>query len=139
MYLYPCYFCKLLGLCFMHCLLALWCFELCFVVLIASFLCFGHAYIPMLLCFIECMFGWSFTLLCDHCSHFCMTVLVYDQVTHMFHIMFTWSQFTYYIMLVLLLLALPWRSNVFCASVSSYKYICSKCIIASHHFEGEKL
>ena len=93
----------------------------------------------MLLCFIECMFGWSFVLLCDHCSHFYMTVLVYEQVAHMFHIMFTWSQFTCYIILVVLLLALPWGSNVFYASVSGYKYICSKCIIASHHFEGEKL
>ena len=51
---------------------------LCFVVLIASCLCVGHAYILMLLCFIECMFGGSFTLLCDHCSHFYMTILVYD-------------------------------------------------------------
>ena len=56
--------------------------------------------------------------------------LVYDQVAHMFHIMFTWSKFTYYIILVLLLLALPWGSNMFCASVSSYKYICSKFITA---------
>ena len=68
-----------------------------------------------------------------------MTVLVYDQVAHMFHIMFTWSQFTCYIILVLLLLVLPWGSNVFCASVSGYKYICSKCITAYHHFEREKL
>ena len=84
----------------------------------------------MLLCFIECMFRWSFTLLCDHCSHFYMTVLVFDQVAHMFHIKFTCSQFTCYIILVLLLLALPWGSNMFCASVSSYKYICSKFIAA---------
>ena len=47
----------------------------------------------------------------------------------MFHIMFTWSQFTCYIILVLLLLALPWGFNVFYASVSSYRYICSKFII----------
>ena len=38
---------------------------------------------------------------------FYMTILVYDQVAHMFHIMFTWSQFTCYIILVILLLALP--------------------------------
>ena len=80
--------------------------------------------------------GWSFALLCDHCSHLYMTVLVYNQVAHMFHIMFTWLQFTCYILPVLLLLALPWGSNVFCVSVSGYKYICSKCITASHHFEG---
>ena len=100
-----------------------------FVVLIASCLYVGHAYILMLLCFIECMFGWSFSLLCDYCNHFNMTVLVYDQVAHMFHIIFTWSQFICYIIRVLLLLVLPWRSNVFCASVSGYKYICSKFII----------
>ena len=92
-------------------------------------------HVRMIICFAM----WSFALLCDHCSHFYMTVLVYDQVTHMFHIMFTWSQFTCYIILVLLLLALPWESNVFCASVSGYKYICSKCILASHHSEGEKI
>ena len=77
-----------------------------------------------------CLFGRSFVLLCGHCSHFYMTVLVFDQVAHIFHIMFTWSQFTCYIILVLLLLALPWGPNVFCASVSSYKYICSKFITA---------
>ena len=78
-----------------------------------------------------CLFGWSFALLCGHCSNFYMTILVYDQVAYMFHIMFTWSQFTCYIILVLLLLVLPWGSNVFCASVSGYRYICSKFITAS--------
>ena len=73
-------------------LLTLWYFELCLVVLITSCFCFGHAYFLMLLCFIECMFGWSIALLCDHCSHFSMTVLVFDQVAHIFH-MFTWSLF----------------------------------------------
>ena len=91
---------------------------------IASCLCIGHVYFFMLLYFIECMFGWSFALLCHHCSHFYMTVLVYDQVVHMFHIMFTWSQCNCYIILVLLLLVLPWGSNVFCASVLGYRYIC---------------
>ena len=65
--------------------------------------------------------------LCFVC-HFFMTVLVYDQVSHMCYIMFTWSQFTCFIILVLLLLALPWGSNMFCASVSGYRYICSKFI-----------
>ena len=124
-------------------LFALWCFKLCLV----SMFCCSHCTVfvcwtcihLMILCFIECMFRWSFALICDHCSHFFMTVLVYDQVAHMFHIMFTWSQFTCYIILFLLLLALLWGSNVFSASVSGYKYICSKCITASHHFEGEKL
>ena len=104
---------------------------LCFVALIALCLCFGHAYILMPLCFIGCMFGWSFALLHDHCSNLYTTVLVYDQVAHIFHIMFTWSQFTCYIILILLSLDLPWGSNVFCASISGYRYTCSKFIIAS--------
>ena len=117
------------------------CFLVYFIVLWVMFsfyalmfslhhVCVGYAYILMILCFIKCMFRWSFALLCDHCSHFFMIVLVYDQVPYMVHIMFIWSQFTCYIILVLLLLAFPWGSNVFCASVSEYKYICSKCIIA---------
>ena len=61
---------------------------LCFVVFIASCLYVRNAYILMLLCFIECMFERTCALLCDHCSHFYMTILVYDQVAHMFHIMF---------------------------------------------------
>ena len=101
---------------------------ICFVALIASCLCVGHVFILMLLCFIGCMFGCSLSLLYDHCSHFHMTILVFDQVAHMFHILITWSQFTCYIILVLLSLDLPWESNVFCASVSGYKYICSKFI-----------
>ena len=56
---------------------------------------------------------------------------IWSSCSYMFHIIFTWSQFTCYIILVLLLLALPWGSNVFCASVSSYRYICFKFIIAS--------
>ena len=95
--------------CFTLCLFS-WCFMvfcvLCFIALIASCLCVEHAYILMLVRMI-------FTLLCGHCSHFYMTILVYDEVAHMFHIMFTWSQFIWYIILVLLLLALPWGSNVF--------------------------
>ena len=43
---------------------------------------------------------------------------MFDQVAHMFHIMFTWSIFTCYIIFVLLSLDLPWGFNVFCASVS---------------------
>ena len=119
-----------------HSFSSLWRGETLSTICFGSCLCFGHAYIPILLCSIECMLGWSFTLLYDRCSHFYMIVLVFDQV--MFHNMFTWSLFTCYIILVLLLFALPWGSNVFCASISGYRYICSKCITASHHFEGEK-
>ena len=105
----------------------LFCFGLYYTSCILHWLCVGHAFILMLLCFIGCMFGWSFALLYDHCSHFHMIVLVYDQVSHMFHILFTWLHFTCYIILVLLSLDLPWESNMFCASVSGYWCICSKC------------
>ena len=120
-----------LYICFLVCFMVLWVMFIIFSLLFSlHHVCVGHAYILMLLFFIDCMFGWSFALLYDHCSHFFMTVLVYSQVTHMFYIMFTWSQFTCYIILVLLLLALPWEFNVFCASVSGRRYLCSKFIIA---------
>ena len=45
-----------------------------FVALITLCLCVGHAFILMPLCFVGCMFGWSFALLYDRCSHFHMTV-----------------------------------------------------------------
>ena len=88
------------------------CFLVCFIVFWVMFSTFAllfslnhvyvrHAYILMLLCFIECMFGWSFAMICDHYSYFYMTVLVYDQVAHIFHIIISWSQFTCYIILVL--------------------------------------
>ena len=113
-------------------LVVLQCFELCLVFM----LCCSHR---IMLMFWTCRHSYAIVhywlhvriIICFvmwYCSHFYMTVLVYDQVAHMFHIMFTWSQFTCYIILVLLLLALPWKSNVFCASVSGYRYICSKFI-----------
>ena len=118
---------------FTHCFMVLWVIFSIYDLLLSLHcaLSVGHVCILMLLYFIGCMFGWSFALLYDHCSHFHMTVLVYNQVAHMFHIMFTWSHFTCYIILVLLSLDLPWGSNAFCASVSGYRYICSKFITAS--------
>ena len=95
---------KLCSICFLVGFTMLWVMLCCFHRIMFVV---GLAYILMLLCLIECMFEWLFTLLCNHCSHFYMTVLVYDQVAHMFHIMFNWSQFTCYIILVLLLLVLP--------------------------------
>ena len=121
-----------LYVCFLVCFVVLWVmFSIYALLFLLHHVCVGHAYILMLLCFIECMFEWSFALLCDHCSHFFMTILVYDQVAHIFHIMITWSLFTCDLILVLLFLTLPWGSNLFCASVSGYKYICSKFITTS--------
>ena len=66
-------------------LIVLWIMFSIFALLFSlHHVCVGHTYIFMLLYFIDCIFGWSFALLCDHCSHFYMTVLVYDQVDHMF-------------------------------------------------------
>ena len=121
-----------LYVCFLICFMVLWIMFSIYALLFSlHHVCVGHAYILMLLCFIDYMFEWSFALPYDLCSHFFMIVLVYNQVAHIFHIMFTWSQFIYYIILVLLLLALPWGSNVFCASVLDYKYTCSMFITAS--------
>ena len=89
-------------------------FSLCFMMLWVMFsiiyallLLLHHAYVLNTHASLW-LFGWSFALLCDHCSHFYMTVLVYDQVAHMFHMMLIWLQFICYIILVLLLLSLPW-------------------------------
>ena len=68
-------------------------------------------------------------LLYVHWSHSLMTVLVWSSVClHDIYCLHTWSHFTCYIIFVLLSLDLPWGSNVFWASVSSYGYICSKFI-----------
>ena len=75
----------------------------------AIILCWLH--IQMIICFAMWSL-WSFPYEC----------LVFDQIAHMFHILFTWSLFNCYIILVILLLALPWGSNAFCANVSRYKY-----------------
>ena len=121
-------------------LVVLWCFELCLV----SMLCCSHHI--MLMCW-TCIHPYAIVLYWLHvwiiiCFvmwslwSFPYDCLVYDQVAHMFHIMFTRSHFTCYIILVLLSLDLPWGSNVFCASVSGYKYTWSKFITASR-FRGE--
>ena len=113
-------------------LFALWCFELCLGSILYCFyrimlMCWTciHLYaivlywlhVRMIICFAMWSL-WSFPYDCS----------VFDQVAHMFHIMFIWSHFTCYIILVILLLALSWGSNAFCAIVSGYRYICSKFI-----------
>ena len=119
----PCFVC--FTLCLFSCF-SIWCFELCLVSLLCCshrivFMCWTciHPYaimlcwlhIQMIICFTMWSL-WSFPYDC----------LVFDQVAHMFHILFTWSLFNCYIILVILLLALPWESNAFCANVSRYKY-----------------
>ena len=92
-------------------LIVLWCFELCLV----SMLCCSHRivlmcwtyihpyanvlywlHVRMIICF-TILSLWSFPYDCH----------VFDQVSHMFHNMFTGSHFTCFIILVLLSLDLP--------------------------------
>ena len=84
-------------------------------------------HVRMIICFAI----WSFALLYDHCSHFHMIVWCMIKLFTCFTSYFTLSIFICYIILVLLSLDLPWGSNVFCASVSGYRYICFKCYTAS--------
>ena len=106
-------------------LVSLWCFELCLV----SMLCCSHRIV--LMCWI-CIHLYAFVLYWLHVRMIiCFTMwslklfpydcFVFDQVAHMFHIMFTWSNFTCYLILVFLLLTLSWGSSMFCASVSRYR------------------
>ena len=73
----PCFVCFTLCL-FSRCFMVLWVsfsiYALLLSSLIASCLCIGHTYVLMPLCFIGCIFEWSFALLYDHCSHFHMIV-----------------------------------------------------------------
>ena len=118
--------------CFMLCL-----FSRCFMVFwvifsIYTLLLSAHrvyvldVHISLLVCFIDCMFGWSFALLCDYYGHFHMTVLCLIKLLVCFI-----SYLLDRILLVLLSLDLPWGSNAFCASVSGYRYICYKFITTS--------
>ena len=121
-------------------LVTLWCFKL----LLISILCCSHCIVFM--CW-TCIHPYAIVLYWLHVQMIiCFSIRslqsfpydyhVFDQVAHTFHIMFTWSFFTCYIILILLSLDLSWRSNAFCASVSSYKYICSK-FITSFRFRCE--
>ena len=112
-------------------LVALRCFELC---LVSSMLCCSHRII--LMCW-TCIYLYAIVLYWLHVRmivcfamwslySFSYDCLMYDQVAHMFY-----NMFTCYIILVILSLDLPWGSNVFCASVSGYGYICSKCFTSS--------
>ena len=122
---------KKILLCLFSCF-ALWCIELCLV----SMLCCSHCIVFM--CW-TCIHPYAIVLCSFHVrmiiwfaiwslQSFLYDCHVFDQVAHICHIMFTWSHFTCYIILVFLLLALPWGSNAFCASGSGYRYICSKFI-----------
>ena len=117
---------------FSHCFMVLWVMFSIYALLLSS----HHAYVldmHLSLCYCALLVACSD----DHLLCYVIIIatpydcLVYDQVAHMFHIMFTLSQFTCYIILVLLSLDLPWGSNVFYASILGYRYICSKCFPAS--------
>ena len=118
-------FCFVLHYVFFFFLFSLWCFELYLVSMLCShrivFICWTCIH-PYVLCSFDCMCGRSFALLSDHCSHFHMTVWCLIKLLICFTSCLLDRIFICYIMLVFLLLAFPWRSNVFCVSVSRYKY-----------------
>ena len=106
-------------------LFSLWCFKLCLVSLLCCsrrimFVCWTCIHL-MLLCFINYLFGWSFALLSDHCTHFHMTAMCLIKLLVCF-MSYLLDCFLLVAFTCLLLLALPWGSNVFCANISSYRY-----------------
>ena len=116
-------------------LIVLWCFKLHLVSMLCCshrivFICWTciHPYATVLywlhVRMIICFAMWSLYSFPYDC-------LMYDQVARMFYNMFTWSHVYLLHYTCLLLLALPWGSNVFCASVLDYKYTCSMFITAS--------
>ena len=112
---------------FSHCFMVLWVTFNIYALLLSS----HHVYVLGMhtsLCHCDCMFRWSFALPYDHCSNFHMTVMYLIKLLIYFTSCLLYCIFTCYIILVILLLALPWRSNVFCASILGYRYICSKFI-----------
>ena len=93
--------------------------------------CVGHACIFMLLCLFGCMFGWSFV-----CYMIIVVILIWlfwcmIKLLTCFTLCLPDSNLLITLYLSFLSLDLPWGSNVFCASVSGYRYICSKCYTAS--------
>ena len=120
---------NLVLLCFILCL-----FSRCFMVLSVMFSIYAlllsshHAYVldmHISLCY------WALLVACSDDHLFCYVIIVVISIW----LFCVWSScsyvsimFTCYIILVLLLLALPLGSNAFCASVSGYMYICSKFI-----------
>ena len=68
-------------------------------------------------------------MLYDHCGHFHMIVMCFIKLLICFTLCLLDRIFTCYIILILLLLALPWGSNALCASVLGYIY----CVPNSSH------
>ena len=111
-------------------LFALWCFELYLV----SMLCCSHCIMFVLdmhtsLCYCASLNACSN----DHLLCYVIIVVIYLWLFWcMIKLLICFTSWLLdRILLVLLFLALPWGSNVFCASVLGYKYICSKFITTS--------
>ena len=122
-------------------LIALWCFELCLV----SMLCCSYCIMFVLdmhtsLCYCASLNACSN----DHLLYYVIIVvislwlfwcmiklLIYFTSWLLDRFLLVTLYLSFYFLLVLLFLTLPWGSNLFCASVSSYKYICSKFITTS--------
>ena len=112
--------------------LVLWCFELCLVSMFCCshcivFMCWTciHFYAIMLywlhirmIIFFAMWSLWSF-------PHECF---VFNQVAHIFHIMFTWLHFYLFNYFCPFITLFTLASNVFYASVSRYEYCVSSSL-----------
>ena len=114
----------------------LWLFSCCFIMLWVMFSIYAlllsshHAYVLDMHTSL-CHCALLIACLDDHL--FCYMIIVVISIW----LSCVWSSYSYvshhvfliaFYLLVLLSLDLPWGSNAFCASVSSYRYICSKFI-----------
>ena len=118
------------SICFTLCLFScfsLWCFELLLVSIYSLFLSLHYVYVLDML---SSLYYYAFLLACSDNYLFCYVIIVVISIW----LSCVWSSCSYvsyrvyliafYLLLYTcpLLLALPWGSNMFCASVSKYRY-----------------
>ena len=111
-------------------LISLWCFEFSLVsMLYCSHYCVFMLDMHTSFCYCALM------IVCLDDNLHCWVIIIVISIwlfcvrssyTHMFHITFTWLEFTCYFILVFYYLLYAWVSNVFCASVSG-----NKCFVPS--------
>ena len=122
--------------------LVLFCFTLClfsryFMVRGVTFNIYGLLLSSHCVCVLDMHLSWCHCALLVACSddHLHCYMIIVVIFIWLFGVWSSCSHVSYHVyliaILVLLSLDLPWGSNAFCASFSSYKYICSKFITAS--------
>ena len=116
-------------------LFALWCLELCLV----SLFCCSHCIMFMYVLDMHTSLCYCASLnVCSDDHLFCYMIIVAISIWLFWCMIKLLTCFTS-CLLVFLLLALLWESNVFCVSVLGYRYICFKFIVAPMtHDRGRK-